>query len=402
MVGLSWIASSALQCMCDPCACLGLVEEECEGAGEEEVVGEGMQKVSGQKEEERAEPGQVGTIQKAEDGTLWKVMWVKVQANGEPEMPFQAKASLGKAQGVAFMPPTPKAAPGTPNHLLAPQPKAQPSPSTPLGEQLALPSPGTGYSPLRKSFKAIAKSLKHLAERQNRGAELEESGPKMILTVEAKDWQAPDRLEPGTRLAWPLTPNTEVDFTKFSSYLTSTKGLDAASTSKYCLNMTYFYGLFELPSAFSQEGFLASLFSSGVGEELFALPIMDERLPHTKSLCTALSHYVDFLVMYCTRVNHPEAVRGINLFRSEVLKPRNTKCIKQRKTADNRNRDMDEVKLDNLPPMAMLKAAVHKSMIDLHWLVELAKGITEPMDKTAMIAGNSIVAGLAFLYVCMP
>lgn len=73
--------------------------------------------------------------------------------------------------------------------------------------------------------------------------------------------------------------------------------VNQATAEKYCLNMTYFFGLFSLPATFSQEGFMASLFSSGVGEELMAAPIMSAELKHTRSLGSAMHHYLNVLFM---------------------------------------------------------------------------------------------------------
>jgi hypothetical protein len=169
------------------------------------------------------------------------------------------------------------------------------------------------------------------------------------------------------RIAWPLQKNTKVDLTKFEQYLVSNQGLLADTARQHLHRLSQFYGMFALPGNFSQEGFAASLVSSGVADQWLALPLMKPSLPHTGNICNSLNHNGIFLLGECNKKKHLEAARCITLFIDGFCKPLRTNTHKARAAAEPKLRELDGEKISQLPDQDTLKKAVHNSLVDLHW-----------------------------------
>ena len=227
------------------------------------------------------------------------------------------------------------------------------------------------------------------------GSQLEEAAPRVKFTPEALAWNVGAESEDGRRSSWPLLPNREVPLQKFFVYLVNAKGLEDNSAQGHLLRMTYFFGMFDLPTEFSQEGFMAALFSSGVAEQWAALPIMSPERPATRNMMTAVLHYVDFLILNCERRQHREACRCLTLLKADVLKPLCRRTLKARAIDENRLREEDGEKLRKLPKPEVLREAVREAMIDLHhvWEECRARGATTLYNKGI---ANTIMIGLVF------
>lgn len=426
MVVQRWIASSALQIMCEPCACSGAIkeeggikieneEEDHEGPGEvkeEEGPGEVKEeelleevedhktkpaKLEAMKKDEvdtGAGPETQGAIQAAEDGSLWRLLWVKVGPDGQPSTPVEVKATLGKAPAGAkpkggatgrFVPPVPKAEPGPP---------ASSTSSTPPGSSTT--SAADIASAELKDVLASIQSFLAKAAAPQAAPELEEPGPKLILTPEAKAWKLSMRGEGVQRMAWPLPANKDVDLTKFKAYLVGPKNVIPSTADKNLLCMQYVYGMFQLPERFSQEGFWASLYLTGVAEIWAALPIMSVKIPNLANISVALDHYVEHLQQQADRVRHTEASRCLTGLKKEILAPLTTKVSKQRKKVTVVNRKKDAEKLGNLPPPKTLQEGIFDSMVILHWATEVVKVMGGEADWHIKVTANALMAGLIF------
>ena len=228
-------------------------------------------------------------------------------------------------------------------------------------------------------------------------SKLEEPGPKIVFTQEALNWTVDMKKQGLDKLQWPLQLNTSVNLENFEPYLANTLGLAANSVPKYIRHMHMFFGMFDLPEAFSLEGFMAELFDSGVAERLAALPLLSSDLPHTANIKTTLNHFVDYLLVACSRKRHMEAHRSISLFKDDVLKPIQKKTNKAMKARHTRNNRKTAQKLSNLPPAEVFQSACHKAMADLHYIEKANReaGVVVS-DWKLKGAANCIMAGLVF------
>ena len=227
------------------------------------------------------------------------------------------------------------------------------------------------------------------------GSQFEEAAPRVKFTPEALAWNVGAESEDVRRSSWPLLPNSKVPLQRFFVYLVNAKGLEDTSAQGHLLRMTYFFGMFDLPTDFSQEGFMAAFFSSGIAEQWAALPIMSPERPTTRNMTSALLHYVDFLILDCERRQHREAGRCINLLRADVLKPLCKRTLKARAIDENRLREEDAERLLKLPKPEVLREAIREAMIDLHHVWEACRARGAPALYHKGIA-NTIMLGLVF------
>ena len=227
------------------------------------------------------------------------------------------------------------------------------------------------------------------------GSQLEEAPPPVKFTPEALAWNVGAESEDVRRSSWPLLPNRKVPMQSFFVYLVNAKGLEDLSAQGHLLRMTYFFGMFDLPTEFSQEAFMAALFSSGAAEQWAALPIMSPERPTTRNMMTAVLHYVDFLILQCERRQHREACRCLNLLRADVLKPLCRRTLKARAIDENRLREEDAERLLKLPKAEVLREVVREAMIDLHHVWEDCRARGAPTLYNKGIA-NTIMIGLVF------
>ena len=158
----------------------------------------------------------------------------------------------------------------------------------------------------------------------------QKAAPRVKFTSEALAWNVEAESENVRRSSWPLLPNRKVPLQTFFVYLVNAKGFKDTSAQEHLLRMTYFFGIFDLPTEFSQEGFMAAFFSSGAAEQWAALPIMSPERPTTRNMTSALLHYVDFLILDGESLQHREACRCLNLLRADVLKPLYRRTLKAR------------------------------------------------------------------------
>ena len=343
------------------------------------------------KEEEggKAQTGVQGSMHQDKEESMWRLLWVKVGADGQPVVPFEVKEPMAVPKA-GLMLASPKA-PGAP-------PPGAPAPSTPI-PSVSMPGSSSGggsvLSPLRHTLEEMAGAMKKLAA-PGKGAGLEEPAPKCMLTQEAREWEAPEEIEAGTRLAWPLTHHNSLDLSAYEEYLSTMQGLGGKTVAAHSQKVSYFYGMFTLPKKFSEIGFMASLFKTGLGQQWKGLPIMSHELNHTRAITSAVQHYASYLLMECAKKQYPEAKRCIELFVHEVLKPMAKKAQRQREVFDEANRELDAQKLSKLPGQALMKKAVRNAMTDLHWLKETCFSGPTGMNRSSKMAINTIAAGLIF------
>ena len=123
------------------------------------------------------------------------------------------------------------------------------------------------------------------------------------------------------------------------------------------------------------------------------MDLADAELPTTRNLHAVLEHYVNHLLLQASRLQHTEAHRLLGNLKAEHLKPLGKRATKAREAADTRNRELAAEKLALLPPLQLLKAGIHKSMVDLHWATELSKQSEHPIPNLKG-TGNCIGLGL--------
>ena len=391
------------------------IEQVVEGTGVANKEEPAVEKGSGEgddegNEEEGAEVEGDGAkdIEEQEGHTVtqWVKAWVKADPTGKIQMPLEVAYSMppGGKEVKMHIPATSKAkakakakgkkeekeeeanedvmagqsAEGDQSHKAEAMAKQSPTTPLPVGTDSAMSPAGSALSPVRKSLESIAGALQHFAAQKHKKPKehkehkagsggrggLEVAAPKCRLTSAAKAWCMPDeKVEPGKRMQWPLEINSTLDFSKFAEHLSSKKGLEEAATSQNCMKIKYFYGMFDLPEGISEIGFVASLWSSGMADDWHKLPIVSPELKSTRGLVSALHHYVDFLVCECNKFKYEEARRCIELFRSEIVKPKGTKAQKARRNADIELQELDAQKLANFPGQEVFKKACKEAMI---------------------------------------
>ena len=339
--------------------------------------------------------GAAGQVHKKADGTMWKLMWVQVAADEQPQQPLTVKASLyatppsllkatAKARAVPNTPQPATIAPATP------QPQA--SSSTPQHQA----APGTPVTDLQDFLRQVLTGMGKPAGRSSDNSELEEPGPKLTITEEAQAWQLSQRGDV-QRMKWPLASNSEVPLDRFKLYLDTTIGQVPDSVEQNIRCIRYVYGMFDLPSSFSVEGFWASLYSSGLAEEWAALPIMSSKIPNVSNISNALDHYVEHLLIQAERKRHTEATRNLRLLKTEVLKPLSRRTTKAKNQQNVANRGRDATKLAKLPPQDVLKKAIHDTMVCLHWLHHgMHQHKIDPSCPQLKGAANTLMVGLVF------
>ena len=375
-------------------------EEACDGGAGEEVVEEADEKEVVQQGKVSSGTGQ-GSRQKEANGTVWQLMWVRIEEDGQPHYPLQVKEAMGgrpipgPAPGtpyalsvpgtpaVTFAFPTPKAAPRTPSVLMAP---GTPTATSPRSEFKGMLKELTG---------ALTKAVAPPAPSGKKEGELEEPGPKLRLTSEAKAWDLSQRKDDVQRMAWPLKPNKKVPLESFKVFLETQCGLGKSSVEQNVRLIGYVYGMFHLPTQFSQEGFWASVYLSGMADTWANLQIMSPSIPNTSNISTAMNHLIDHLTMHADRARHREASRCLNGLKKEVLIPLHNKVQAAKAEALQVNREKDAEKLEQLPPQDVLKAAVKDTMVALHWAEEKAKS-GEGVDGNLKACANALMAGIVF------
>lgn len=113
---------------------------------------------------------------------------------------------------------------------------------------------------------------------------------------------------------------------------------------------------------FSQLGFMANLWPSGLADKWARLPIVNcDQLKHTKQIVSALQHYCAFMVSQSLKQDCDYAKRMVELFKSEVLMPKATKAQKARKVWDAELHDWVGAQLANLPEQSVFKGACKKA-----------------------------------------
>ena len=390
--------------MCEPCVCLG--DQVVEGTDDLEV---GLEKAGGKKatgsggkedvvgvlqdgpqeeveEVAKKEGGHeevAGQMQKAGDGSMWKLMWVQVEENGEVKHPIHVQGTLAsKPQQSTYAPPTPKAVPPTPSAMLAP------AAGTPQGS-------GSELQQLLTGLTGVLARVVNPAPPGKGQIELEEPGPKLRFTPEAKAWTLEQRAEDSHRMAWPLEPNLQVNLDKFKLFLETHCGLSQKSVAQNVRLVGYVYGMFQLPAQFSQEGFWASLYLTGKADVWVSLQVVSPSIPNTANISTALDHLISHLIIQADRKRHTEASRCLNGFKKEVLAPLHHKVQAAKADALQSRKERDAEKLNELPPWDVLKGAVHNTMVALHWASVKAQGLEEP-DANLKGCANVLMAGLIF------
>lgn len=326
--------------------------------------------------------GVIGQVKAAGDGTQWKAMWVKVNPKGIPEQPLVIKPELKKAR-ITYAPPTTKA--------------CAPKPPTTMAE----PSEAMGGGSIQELISGLTGALKEIAKGSNPQdkGELEEGGPKIRFTPEAKAWKLSQRDEEAGRMAWPLEPNFDVDLKKFKVYLEAHCGQAKKSMQQNIRLVWYVYGMFQLPSKFSQEGFWAEMYLSGKGETWASLDILSPLIPNTANISTAVDHLIDHLIMQAGRKRHTEASRCLNGFKNEVLAPLRTKVQVQKNAARLLRLEKDAARLEQLPPQEVLKDAIKDTMICLHWAsvrAQEGQAQAQDQDRNLKACTNALMAGIVF------
>ena len=291
---------------------------------------------------------------------------------------IKAKEALGLNAGE---PAAAEAAAPCPVVFPAPKPKWAAAPkSPPRGVDIA-----AALAPLQSEVRELASSM------AKRG--IEEPVPEMSITADARAWK-PDVIR-GERNDWELEPNAAVDLTDFEHYLQTRAGLVEKSKAAYTQKLRYFLGLFDLPDGFSHVGFAAGLFSTGIMEDLLALPIMQPSLPLTRSIMASVSHFCKFVLAKCDRLRLDEAARCIRLLQSDIFGPLRKLTSKHKKFGATRKGMRDSAKIKNFAPWDTVRTALKNGMIDMHTIAAMFGDQGLPWQLKRAI--NVIMTSLVYL-----
>lgn len=175
-----------------------------------------------------------------------------------------------------------------------------------------------------------------------------------------------------------------------------TQGLKPNSIVPCLQKLQYFHGLVDFEEEpFSDVGFFVALYKTGLMAELLALPILNKALPTTRNVLQAVAHYCNFLLLTCSRNDLTDAGRYIKLLQEEIVGPAKKRAEQQRSAANEKKKDRDDTRLENLPPIEVLQCGIKEAMLDLNtlWLKHQA----EPdLPRQLFYAANVIMSGLTF------
>lgn len=407
----------------------GVSDKECWEAEENKETGEEKEKEdTGENKETGEEEEKEGT-----DTTFWVQAWVRVDSSGNLVSPLEvAKAMPAGGQvlkgGLSMAPKEgtlklglkavskAKAAP------VMPQDKAITAPGSTQGQAISasgtaqaeaahgIPAPGTPgamaegmlASQMLQGLQEIGRSMQIAIKGAQGGkvqGELEEGGPKLALKAEAEAWVMENRKDEAERMNWPFSPNDDIPMSAFKAYLEGTLGQKETTVKQNVLQIRYFYGLFDLPIAFSQEGFIGALYQSGMAAKLSTMPILSSKLPHMANMTGALGHYMEHLLQEADRKSHFEASRCLGLFKREFIASLKTKVNKTRRVRLTATKLKAAQKLKALPPWNILQDSLKESMICLEHLSQFVEDLRakgEEVNWRLKYIANTLMAGLIF------
>lgn len=225
---------------------------------------------------------------------------------------------------------------------------------------------------------------------------IEDPVPTMAIARDALEWALEaENTKETLKHTWPFKKTIHVDFKGFKEFLEHSKGLAVLSIEAYVQKLSYFFTLLALPEHFSPIGCLAGLYKSGLVSSVMQLDILSPRLPTTKNIIIAVSHYCDYLLAICGQKNWTEAIRCIRGLKDEYLSPLKKRACRMKGESAARKMALDSQKLAKLPLFDVLHVAIKEAMIDLNTLCQEYRK-KESMPWQLRHAMNTIMFGLIY------
>ena len=277
----------------------------------------------------------------------------------------------------------------------APPPATSAPPSPPPA---AVPTARTGLSPLRKEIANLTAAMTATAAasppaKSAAAGTSAEPAPTVRFLGGAAGWTPSDGQTGISK--WPIALPPNLDFSAFARFLSHAKGHEESTVRLTIQRVGFFFSLFDLPEHFSFEAFVVEFYSCGAAEEWISLPIANAAYATTRHIQSAMTHFTHFLLVAARRQRHDEAARCLTLFDDEILKPLGKRAARGRDEAHARRMDIDGERLQRLPLVDVLRAAIKESMLDLQTIHDMvvAKGESCPQLPRA---ANVTFLGIAF------
>ena len=335
------------------------VEKE-EDEFSEEEGGEAQEALEGGEGEPEGEP----VIHERGDGTLWKLVWVRVNENGEPLVPLQYEEM-----------------------------SENPPPLTVAEAGSSKDPPEAGSELAQVLSKVQSLETAFLAS-----SDVEVACPEVTPAGLAFDWQHPAAKK---RYKCPISDEPhphfqDYDWKPFRAHLRKAGVRETESQSSTLLSITRFWNLLEISEGeFHPAGVLCGVYKENLLDQLQGCPVMDQKYGWARNIFTALDHWCEFLKAECSRRRWKEARSTLQQLQEDMLKGYKSEGQSIRKIADREKWATDAARLEKFPSSKELKKGVAKAMDELACISKMSAG-QEDLSKNLQQAALTAVVFVVY------
>ena len=329
--------------------------------------------------------GDVG-IHKRKDGTLWRMVWVRVESNGEPSVPFEFEELNEPLKHTTLVnrDQTERKHHHT-QKIQNTNNKSQSSNDTMIKD---VDRPEGSMAKLCTKMDRLEKSL--LAPK-----DIEVVTPKLFPASIAFDWDHSSR-QP-RRNTCPISDEMHTDLKKydwssFILFLKSRKVKVKESVDSTLLAIRRFWNLLKIPKGhFHPAGVLCAVYKDDILQQLQKAPVMNQKYAWARTMFIALDHFCNFLKIECNRKRWDEAKLTLQSLQDDMIKGYKIEGVDIRKEANSDKWIEDAERLENFPTTEVMKQSVAKAMDDLICISKMAAGEHDLRIELSLSATTAVI-----------
>lgn len=230
--------------------------------------------------------------------------------------------------------------------------------------------------------------------------------PKICIKQEYIDHKDVEPSTPGSRAPkWPIQLGEfKIEIPKFEQHLMTEKSQGGGAQGDTMRGLTRFFHMLEMEgSDYSDPAILVSMRISGLHKAIFKLHLMQPGFSWTRKILDALKVFIEWQIDQVGTQHLMSDQKHWLKYKTSLeqllasLKGGIQKKVyldKNKRTFDRRL--WDATKLENFPPVPIMKASISKAMATLHTIHELYKG-HKTLPKEVQAAANSAMVGIFWL-----
>ncbi len=259
------------------------------------------------------------SIRRKGDGTSWKALWVRVEADGEIHTPIEIEHIAASTNT-----PQVSSSAGVPADAIAPTFDARADAS-----EATEPTDERFKKMLRDVFTDVVNPHK-----------LNVAIPTVNLKAAVYEWKRPPgdpkRNNTPTLLKNPVQHRL-LDLEAFKQYMVKQR-LGELTIGYHETSIKRFFSLLDIEDGeFEAVGIVCSLYQNEVFPKIMAVDLMNSKYTWSRNIVTALDHFCYHLLEQCNRMRWSEEKRMIQLFVDETIDPFKGMGGDYRKVAEKRH-----------------------------------------------------------------